>query len=244
MPAVIPFLSTSDTYPNDNSPGKPIIGPLQQIANITFQVTGNNVLYQVARVDKSGIPVWDETDLPAQPGSGGFSGRAYGIKFKSAVSGAPATISAIAFFADDAVPFQAVQAGNSGGSGTINDITSSTLVITNPTGPTVDIETPFTGTISDVTSTGGTISITNPTGPTVNLEVTTPGITGVGIQHNDIAVSTEPNLDFEDGVAITFTVVNDATNHRVKVTPISVAVTKPTTCNQIVSLLETLGFST
>lgn len=143
MPAVIPFLSTGDNYPSDNSAGQPIIGPLQQIANITFQVQGtNNVYFQVARQNKDGSVTWDETDLPAVPGSGGFSGKAYGIKFKSATPGQPATISAIAFFNDDAVPFQAVNQGSSsgGGSGTIQDITSSSLTVTNPTGPTTDIE--------------------------------------------------------------------------------------------------------
>jgi hypothetical protein len=86
------------------------------------------------------------------------------------------------------------ESGGGGGSGTVSDITSTagTIAVTNPTGPTVNVDlaqqgatsgqvlawngtqyaptSAATGTVSDITSTSGTAVITNPTGPTVNVE--------------------------------------------------------------------------
>lgn len=45
-------------------------------------------------------------------------------------------------------------------------------------------------------------------------------VSTLNIQHNDTLVATQPTLDFEDAAAITWTVVNDAANTRVKVTPV------------------------
>ena len=39
---------------------------------------------------------------------------------------------------------------------------------------------------------------------------------GVGVEHNDALVATEPNIDFEDG-GVTWTITDDAANSRVKI---------------------------
>lgn len=128
MPAPISFAQTANDYPPDNTDGAPILGPLQQVVSITFQVSGN-CFYQLAKKTKSGSVAWDEIDLPAQTGSGGFSGKCYGIKFKSAVSGMPVTVSAVAFFPDDAVPFQQIQAGSGGGGGSSVETTDGITTV-------------------------------------------------------------------------------------------------------------------
>lgn len=56
--------------------------------------------------------------------------------------------------------------------------TGATVTVTNPTGPTTNLETGG-GTVSAITSTGGTVTITNPNGPTTNLEVVVPVIPAV-----------------------------------------------------------------
>jgi len=40
---------------------------------------------------------------------------------------------------------------------------------------------------------------------------------GVGVEHNDALVATEPNIDFEDGGGVTWTVTDDAPFSRVKI---------------------------
>ena len=154
MPATLNFVAVGDEYPPDNDIGAAILGPLQQIANITFIVENQNVYFQLAKLDKGGSVYWDEVDLPGAVGNGGFSGRVYGIKFKNATPGLAAVVSAIAYFADDAIPFQVLQSSGSGGggSGTIEEITSSSLIVTNPFGPITDIE-------SDLEVTDGSIVV-------------------------------------------------------------------------------------
>jgi hypothetical protein len=61
-----------------------------------------------------------------------------------------------------------------GGGGGISQITSTTLTVTNPTGPVTDIENPGGGSgITRITSVDGTTTVTSPTGPTTDLS--TPG---------------------------------------------------------------------
>ena len=93
-----------------------------------------------------------------------------------------------------------------GGGGGISDITSTggTITVTNPTGPTTNIEVANPG-ITDITSTDSSVEITNSTGPTTNLSVpaglnfnvtpdTHPAIpSGVGLGPND---------EFETGTSI------------------------------------------
>jgi hypothetical protein len=66
-------------------------------------------------------------------------------------------------------------AGGSGGG--VTRVNSSSLTVTSPTGPTVDIELPASGVVEKITSTDGSLTVTNPNGPTVNL--TTPAPTTV-----------------------------------------------------------------
>jgi hypothetical protein len=68
----------------------------------------------------------------------------------------------------DGYGFPKEESSGSGG-GSIDRITSSTLTITNPVGPTTDIELPADiGTVQGITS--STLTITNPTGPIVDIE--------------------------------------------------------------------------
>jgi hypothetical protein len=53
--------------------------------------------------------------------------------------------------------------------GTISNITSTSLALTAPTGPTTNIEETHLGTVSNITSSDSSIGITAPTGPTTNL---------------------------------------------------------------------------
>jgi hypothetical protein len=66
-----------------------------------------------------------------------------------------------------------------GGDGTITTVesTDGSVVVTNPTGPVVDLSAPAVKTIE---STDGSIIITNPSGPTTNLKVAgaTPPVVG------------------------------------------------------------------
>lgn len=48
--------------------------------------------------------------------------------------------------------------------------TGATITVTDPTGPTTDLEAAASGGITTITSTGGSIGITDPTGPTTDLE--------------------------------------------------------------------------
>lgn len=60
--------------------------------------------------------------------------------------------------------------GTTNGSGGIEEITSddSSVVVTDPTGPSVDLSVEA---VTEIVSAGDTVLITNPTGPTVNLEI-------------------------------------------------------------------------
>lgn len=57
-----------------------------------------------------------------------------------------------------------------------------------------------------------------PSNANTNAEVST--LAQLGFQHNGAAVGNETAVDFEDGTSITFTVVDDPANSRVKVTPV------------------------
>lgn len=88
------------------------IGPSQQIREIQFSISAPySAKFQLAKLNKSGIPAWDESDTPAQPGNGGYSG-CYGIRFKSFDPLNPTTVFATAFFFDDPSP-QGFLAGSS-----------------------------------------------------------------------------------------------------------------------------------
>lgn len=107
MPVVIPFLTTEDTYPPDDSEGanKATTGRLPNLASIQFTIANASVFAQIAKKKNDGSIYWDEIDLPFAAGGGGFTSKAYGIRFKSASPGVPAVITAVAYFVDDAVPF-------------------------------------------------------------------------------------------------------------------------------------------
>lgn len=97
------------------------LGPSQQISTIQFAVSApNSCKYQVAKLDKSGAPQWDENDLIAQPGQGGYA-DIFGIRFKSFSTGNPTVVLAAAFFRDDPTPLGIIPSSSIFGvSGSVN----------------------------------------------------------------------------------------------------------------------------
>jgi hypothetical protein len=120
MPASLPFTAVPDKY-NDTA----TIGPSDQIKSITFTITTNNVFAQIAKKSFSGKVAWDEYEVPFPPGSGGFSDKIYGIRFRNATSGMVANVTATAYYADDSIPFSspfAQATSTPGGSGVQFDL--------------------------------------------------------------------------------------------------------------------------
>jgi hypothetical protein len=87
--------------------------------------------------------------------------------------------------------------GGGGGAGTITEITTDTpdiLVITNPEGPTVDIDAfPPEGINEITTSTPGSLVITDPEGPTTNLAISVPvGVTDLTTTEPGVVIISNP----------------------------------------------------
>lgn len=76
------------------------LGPDEQIQKVWFTVSGAAAFCQVAKLDKARQPYWDAPEIPLGLGPNGFE-NVVGIRFRSAVTNVPATISATAFYYDD-----------------------------------------------------------------------------------------------------------------------------------------------
>jgi hypothetical protein len=98
MPVVL-FQQTTDKY------GDTEIDASEQLRSVSFAVSAPySALYQVAKAVQNGKPVWDLSEIPAQPGQGGFADKIFGIRFKSFDPAHPTTILCKAFYEDDPVP--------------------------------------------------------------------------------------------------------------------------------------------
>jgi hypothetical protein len=99
MPVVV-FQQTTNKYTDTQ------IEANEQLRSVSFAISAPySALYQVAKkVSSNGEPVWDSTEIPAQPGQGGFADKIYGIHFKSFDPTHPTTILCKAFFEDDPIP--------------------------------------------------------------------------------------------------------------------------------------------
>jgi hypothetical protein len=98
MPVVL-FQQTTDKY------GDTEIDASEQLRSVSFAVSAPySALYQVAKAVQGGKPVWDLSEIPAQPGQGGFADKIFGIRFKSFDPAHPTTILCKAFYEDDPVP--------------------------------------------------------------------------------------------------------------------------------------------
>lgn len=108
MPASINFKETENGYSADNEGTS--IGPFQNLATVQFVVANASVYCQVAKLNKQDQSLhWDPYEIPLAPASGGFEDKAYGVRFRSAVTDEPAVIAATVYFVDDAVPFLSPQ---------------------------------------------------------------------------------------------------------------------------------------
>ncbi len=91
--------ATSDGYTDALT-----LGPTSQLETIQFTITANTVLAQVWKINRAGKPILDPTELPFAPGQWGLD-KIAGIRFRSAIAGAPANVNVIGYYGDDAVPF-------------------------------------------------------------------------------------------------------------------------------------------
>lgn len=132
MPVVL-FQQTTDKYTDTQ------VEANEQLRSVSFAISAPySALYQIAKkASSSGIPVWDGTEIPAQPGQGGFEDKIYGIRFKSFDSSHPTTILCKAFFEDDPVPTGDLASTSSfTTNGIVVPGTSITRVLTLPATPT------------------------------------------------------------------------------------------------------------
>jgi hypothetical protein len=98
MPVVL-FQQTTDKY------GDTEIDANEQLRSVSFAVSAPySALYQIAKAVQGGKPIWDLSEIPAQPGQGGFADKIFGIRFKSFDPAHPTTILCKAFYEDDPVP--------------------------------------------------------------------------------------------------------------------------------------------
>jgi len=91
--------ATSDGYTDALT-----LGPTSQLETVQFTVTANTVLAQVWKLNRAGKPILDPTELPFAPGQWGLD-KIAGIRFRSAIAGAPGNVNVIGYYGDDAVPF-------------------------------------------------------------------------------------------------------------------------------------------
>lgn len=105
MPVGVGIVQTTDEYPPDGETGAAIVGPFQELFNIQFTVSTALVVAQIAKLDATGSLHWDLGEITLAPGVNGFQSKIHGIRFRSAVTGTPATILINGFLGDDPVPF-------------------------------------------------------------------------------------------------------------------------------------------
>lgn len=115
------------------------LGPSQQITSIQWQIASPNAArFQIAKLNKAGIPYWDEAILTAQPGIGGYS-NCYGVRFKSFTPGLPTAVDAVAYFADDPIPngFQGSSVANAFSTGGVSGPIAVSVSVSSVIIPTV-----------------------------------------------------------------------------------------------------------
>lgn len=120
------------------------IGPSEQIQAVQWNVSAPYAAtYQIAKLNTTGKPAWDENELTAFPGQGGYP-ACFGIRFRSFKGGTnPTTVLCDGYFADDPLPNGFI-AGNgqfsTGGqtsTGMINGVVAADGTILSGTGFTV-----------------------------------------------------------------------------------------------------------
>lgn len=108
MPTSIQAISTSNGYTEAAT-----LGPFEQLATVQFTIANASVAAQVAKLnEKDNSLHWDDFETTFAPGTGGFSGKIYGVRFRSLVAGTPAVIIVNGYFTDDPIPFSSPQPFN------------------------------------------------------------------------------------------------------------------------------------
>lgn len=115
--------------------GSAILGPYQNLQKIVFTVTGGVVVYQLAKLDQTGKPQFDQAEAQYPPGTWAFD-KCYGINLRSRDAGSLATIDPITgFFDDDANPYNPgnIPGTSSVVTGAVNVQHNEALVASQPT---------------------------------------------------------------------------------------------------------------
>lgn len=99
MPVSAVF-TTTDNYTDANT-----IGRLPTLSMVQFTVANASVAAQPAKKGKDGDLYFDESEAFFAPGVNGFSGKIFGVRFRSLVAGSPAVVLVNCYFVDDPIPF-------------------------------------------------------------------------------------------------------------------------------------------
>ena len=99
MPVSAVF-NTTDNYTDANT-----IGRLPTLSMVQFTVANASVAAQPAKKGKDGDLYFDESEAFFAPGVNGFSGKIFGVRFRSLVAGSPAVVLVNCYFVDDPIPF-------------------------------------------------------------------------------------------------------------------------------------------
>lgn len=127
--------------------GTAVLGPLQNLEKIVFQTTGGVAVFQVAKLDQTGKPQFDQNEATLPPGIWGFD-KIYGIQLRSRDAGSLATLDpCTGYFQEDPDPYNP---GNIPGSstsvtGAVNIQHNDALVASQPT---IDFEDSTSGTFA------------------------------------------------------------------------------------------------
>lgn len=180
MPVSSGQVATSDGYTDAAT-----VGPYQSLASVQFTVANASVVAQVAKIDpKDNSLHWDPFETTFPPGQGGYSGKVYGIRFRSLVPGTPAVVVVNGYFEDDPVPFSSPQPFDgtltpSGGFTPAGGIQFDTA----NSGGTLDVTTDTGGMDFEDTSSGILLRSINPDSSDVAIGQAT-GVVGIGADHS------------------------------------------------------------
>lgn len=98
MPVQI-FQQTTNKYADTEIDANALLRSVQFAVSAPY-----SALYQIAKKNANGQPVFDGAELVAQPGQGGFQQNIFGIRFKSMDPAHPTTVLCKAFYEDDPIP--------------------------------------------------------------------------------------------------------------------------------------------
>lgn len=151
----VPIVTIPDNY-DPPTGGPATLGPIQTMVRVQFVVSQYSVFIQLASgVDPSGRPIFDPTEIPFTPGIWTIDNCA-GLRFRNAVAGLSAIVSAVGYLEGDPLPL-AVSKAASGKLNSVGGITDApTITVFNTAGNFVyNPPVGCTGVFAEVYGAGG-----------------------------------------------------------------------------------------